>query len=293
MYMKIIPILNIHEFEPDISLSQFYCNDINEHLERNKNHFHKPHKHNFHLCVLFSQGSGIHEIDFNSYEIAPGSVFFLRPGQTHYWKFNTVPKGYIFFHTQDFYELYLSKSKLEQFPFYHTYENEPLLQLTSDEIGFSESRFKELYDEYKGNKPYRAQKIASLIHTAYIDLARKYLAKENIKKISSTTYSDTMQLLEKCIEDNFRTEKSVQYYADHLNITSKHLNRIVKATLGRTTTDIITDRVILESKRLIVHSGNSLSAVSEMLGYRDYAYFSRLFKMKTNTTPLEFKKGYK
>ncbi|MEZ4970603.1 MAG: AraC family transcriptional regulator [Flavobacteriaceae bacterium] len=291
--MKIIPILNIHEFEPDISHSQFYCNDINEHLERNKNHFHKPHKHNFHLCVLFSQGSGIHEIDFNSYEIAPGSVFFLRPGQTHYWKFNTVPKGYIFFHTQDFYELYLSKSKLEQFPFYHTYENEPLLQLTSDEIGFSESRFKELYDEYKGNKPYRAQKIASLIHTAYIDLARKYLAKENIKKISSTTYSDTMRLLEKCIEDNFRTEKSVQYYADHLNITSKHLNRIVKATLGRTTTDIITDRVILESKRLIVHSGNSLSAVSEMLGYRDYAYFSRLFKMKTNTTPLEFKKGYK
>src|SRR5690606_6657614 len=142
------------------------------------------------------------EIDFNSYKIAAGSVFFLRPGQTHYWKFKVAPKGYIFFHTQDFYELYLSQGKLEQFPFYHTYENEPMLQLTSNEIGFTESRFKELYHEYKTDKPYKAQKLASLINTAYIDLARHYLDKENIKKITSTAYSDTVRLLEKCIENN-------------------------------------------------------------------------------------------
>ncbi len=291
--MKVIPNLNIQEFEPYIPLSNFYSNDIKQHLERNRNHFHKPHKHNFFLCVLFSKGTGVHEIDFNCYNISPGTVFFLRPGQTHFWKFESAPEGYIFFHTQDFYELHFSRSKLEQFPFYYSYDNEPLLQLTSIGVNFLEARFKELNDEYKTDKPYKSQKMASLINLVYIDLARQYITKENTKEITSNTYSETLRLLEKNIEKNFKTEKSAQFYANELNITSKHLNRIVKTTLGKTTTDLITDRVILESKRLIVHSGNSLSAISEILGYQDYAYFSRLFKIKTNTTPLEFKKGYK
>jgi len=55
---------------------------------------------------------------------------------------------------------------------------------------------------------------------------------------------------------------------------------------------LITERVLLESKRLIVHSDNSLSAIAEILGYEDYAYFSKVFKAKTNMTPLEFKKSY-
>jgi YesN/AraC family two-component response regulator len=52
------------------------------------------------------------------------------------------------------------------------------------------------------------------------------------------------------------------------------------------------ERVILESKRLIVHTKNSLFQISEILGYKDYAYFSKIFKLKTGFTPLEFKKSY-
>ncbi|MCM4173738.1 AraC family transcriptional regulator [Arenibacter sp. TNZ] len=291
--MKVIPILNIQQFEQDIPPSNFYSNGIKDHLEKNKDHFHKPHKHNFFLCILFSKGTGIHEIDFDRYTISPGSVFFLRPGQTHYWKFESAPKGYIFFHTQDFYELHFSKSKLEQFPFYYTHKNTPLLQLPSKEVNFLELRFKELNDEYYMERPYKYQKIASLINATYIDLARQYSLEGHSKDTTSSMYLETLRLLEKNIEKNFRTKKSAQFYADKLNITSKHLNRIVKTTLGKTTTDLITERVILESKRLIVHSANSLSAISEILGYQDYAYFSKMFKIKTKTTPLEFKKGYK
>ncbi len=290
--MKSIPILNIKQFEQEVPLSDFYSNDLRRHLKQNENFFHKPHRHDFFLCVLFSKGTGIHEIDFNTYEVQPGSVFFLKPGQTHYWKFNNLPEGYIFFHTQDFYELHFSKSKLEQFPFYYAYESIPALTLTPNQMLLLESRFKDLNSEYYEDLPFKKQKISSLINTTYIDLARYYVASEpNINK-SSSTYIETLRACEKAINTHYKTEKSVKFYANKVHITPKHLNRIVKATVGKTTSDLITERVILESKRLMVHSKNSLSEIADILGYSDYAYFSRVFKTKTNTTPLEFKKGY-
>ncbi len=290
--MKSIPILNIQQFEQDVPISDFYSNDLNSHLEKNKDLFDKPHRHDFFLCVLFSKGSGTHEIDFNTYQIKPGSVYFLRPGQTHYWKFDNPPEGYIFFHTQNFYELHFSKSKIEQFPYYYSYKNMPTLHLNSNETKRLESIFRNINDEYHKDLPYKKQKIASLINIVYIDLSRHYSTLESTKDIVSVTYIDTLRSLERIIDIHYKTDKSAKFYANKLNITPKHLNRIVKATLGKTTTDLITERVILESKRLIVHSNNTLSAISEILGFQDYAYFSRVFKQKTEVTPLEFKKSY-
>ncbi|AUP77462.1 AraC family transcriptional regulator [Flavivirga eckloniae] len=290
--MKPIPVLNIKQFEQDVPISDFYSSDLTSHLERHKDFFHKPHSHDFFLCVIFSKGSGIHEIDFNTYSIKPGSVFFLRPGQTHYWKFDSPPKGYIFFHKQDFYELHFSKSKLEQFPFYYSHKNPPTLNLDSKNIEILESKFKDIYNEYCTDFLYKKQKIASLINTTYIDLTRHYNAIESIKKETSLAYVETLRSLEKLIDNHFKAEKSATFYANQLNITSKHLNRITKATLGKTTTDLITERIILESKRLMVHSNNTLSSISELLGYEDYAYFSRVFKLKVGKTPLAFKKSY-
>ncbi len=290
--MKSIPVLNIQQFEQNVPISEFYSSDLESHLERNKDFFHKPHRHDFFLCVLFSEGNGVHVIDFDTYVIVPGSVYFLRPGQTHFWKFSTPPKGYIFFHTQDFYELHFSKSKLEQFPFYYSQENQPTLNLNLSSIATFQSKFEDINTEYHNNLNYKKQKIVSLIHTIYIDLARHYNTLETLKHVTSVTYAETLRSLERLIEAHYKTEKSVQFYANKLNITSKHLNRITKSTLNKTPTDLITERIILESKRLIVHSNNSLADIAYTLGYLDYAYFSKVFKLRTKSTPLEFKKKY-
>ena len=121
--MRAIPILNIQQFEEEQPLHDFYSNDLKSHLQKNRNLVYKPHKHNFYLCILFTEGRGVHEIDFNAYNVEPGSVFFLKPGQTHSWKFDSQPNGYLFFHTQDFYELSFSNRLLHQFPFFSSQES--------------------------------------------------------------------------------------------------------------------------------------------------------------------------
>ena len=155
-----------------------------------------------------------------------------------------------------------------------------------------EDRFKEINKEYTLNFAYKKQKISNLLNAVYIDLARHYTEVSTAISSSSFTYIETLRNLENLIEKHYLTSKNAQFYADKLHITSKHLNRIVQTTLGKTTTHLITERVILESKRLIIHSNNTLSNISELVGFNDYTYFSKVFKANTGATPVEFRKKY-
>jgi AraC-like DNA-binding protein len=97
--------------------------------------------------------------------------------------------------------------------------------------------------------------------------------------------------LEQLLEQHYKTEKSPSFYADNMNITLKHLNRICKETLNQTVTEIITNRVILETKRLLINPIKSVNQIADELGFEDYSYFTRLFKKKTEITPSEFRKN--
>ena len=58
--MKVIPVLDIEQFEHKVPLTDFYSNDLCSHLQKNAAVVNKPHSHNFYLCVLFTKGNGIH-----------------------------------------------------------------------------------------------------------------------------------------------------------------------------------------------------------------------------------------
>lgn len=287
-----IPILNIREFEKDDLLDDFYSKSFSKHIAENKNHFNIPHSHDFFLCVLFTSGTGTHEIDFNTYPIRPGTIFFLKPGQSHFWEFEDTPEGFIFFHTQEFYDFYFFNQKLSSFPFWFSLNNPPVLILPSGKIKKIQTLFEEINSENAQEEPYKRFKLVNLLNLVYIELSREYTGNELSLGSSSPAYLKILEGLELLVEEFFRVEKSAKFYADKLNITSKHLNRVTKETLNKTTTDLITERVILEAKRDIVHATNTFSELSEILGYSDYAYFSRVFKSRTGMTPLEFKRAY-
>jgi AraC-like DNA-binding protein len=104
-------------------------------------------------------------------------------------------------------------------------------------------------------------------------------------------YSKFIQFQE-LVEHNFKTEKSANTYAGWMNMTTKHLNRINKLTVNKTTSELISDRIILEAKRLLIYAHNNFSEIAEQLGFDDYAHFSKLFKHKTGMNPSDFTKKY-
>ncbi len=284
-------VLDIDQFKTTRLLNNFYVNRFSNHIETNSSIIGTPHSHNFYLCVLFTKGTGTHEIDFSTYDIHPGKIFFLKPGQTHFWKFETAPEGYIFFHSKAFYNMHYLTHKLSAFPFYYSYQNPPFLDL-SDDYKAIEVKYQNLYNEYLDSKPFRELKIVNTISDIYMDLTRKYAVDIDIANYSQSGYLKILEKLENFIDLHYDKEKLPKFYANKLNITTKHLNRVVKETVNKTTNQLITERVIVEAKRLIVHSNSSLFAIADTLGFKDYAYFSRYFKNRVKVTPLEFRKRY-
>ena len=286
-----IPILNINNFKQQSSAKDyFYSNHLDVHLKKNVHHFEKPHKHDFYLCVFIVEGEGIHEIDFHNYDIKPGRVFFLKPGQTHFWSFSSTVKGYIFFHTFEFFSLSMSELHLNEFPFYTL--NKSYLDLSEDKAVHFTSVFKNIYEEYSNDLAFKRARLLSLVNLLYIDFLRIF--NENTIPDQSQSANDLLvvEKLNVLIEEHYKTERRALFYAEELNITVRHLNRITKKVLGKTFTQLLHERIVLEIKRFLVHSKLSLAEIAYELGFEDYANFSKFFKQKTDESPTKFRKRY-
>lgn len=292
--MSQVRVLGIEEFgENSRRLKDFYCSDLRKHLQVHSKRITAPHKHDFFLVVLFTNGSGMHEVDFEKHEVIPGSLFLLNPGQAHYWELSTDVEGVILFHTQEFFEVSFQRQAIYEFPFFQSVQNSSAIFLEPEEQAKVSYEFNSVLKEFTNQDALSGLKIASLLNVLYIDLSRVYSkeAGENLMHAESNVrYVSRLQQL---IEVNFKKERSPSWYADQLSITIRHLNRQVNVALGKSTSQLIVERVILEAKRLIVYDPSSLAKISYELGYEDYAYFSRLFKKWTGQTPMAFSREYR
>lgn len=285
------PILHLEQFE-QTPTQTFYISRLSDHLFTKRNLVHKPHSHSFYLGVLFTQGEGKHEIDFNVYKIQPGSFFLLKPGQTHNWKFDDPPEGIIFFHSKAFFKLNYIQHNFNLFPFYQSNLNPPFLTLNRKETEEINSKLIELKQEFHSNQLFKELQILNSLNSIYIQLSRLYLKDLETSLLKAKPNTKLLTDLERLIETNFKQEKLPRFYAAQLHTTTKNLNRIVQKNLDKTTSDLIAERIVLEAKRLMVHAELSLSEIAYTLGFSDYSYFSRFFKQKSGTSPLQFKNKF-
>jgi len=287
MLKNILPIFDIDEFKYQGKEDDFYANLLSIHLKEHKKNILSPHRHSFYLSVLFTKGTGTHEIEFNKFKIQPGKVFMMMPGQVHNWELSKDIEGYIFFHSKDFFNLNFTFDKVTSYPFFSCLRNTPQIVLKKAAIQQIELIYKEIIAEYHQNNLLKFQKITSLINLLYINLSREYIP-DKIENYQHLGYLSKLQELEKLIDINFKTAKYPKLYAEMMHISVKHLTRICKTCINKTVSEIISDRIILEAKRMMAFSKNNISEIIYELGYEDNSYFSRLFKKKTGKTPSDF-----
>lgn len=290
--MSVLPVLNIKQFDFKSGKGDFYANVFSKHLSTYHASITKPHKHNFYLVVLFMQGEGVHEIDFNSYPIQPGSLFFMRPGQTHHWELSDNIEGYIFFHSQEFYNLLFPNRDVDDYPLFHQHYGTPHVQLTAKEITTYYKHFRDIHNEYTSEQWLGYRKFALLVDSLYLEFSRRIVNENKTEIVLSSKQSEWLRKLQKIINEKFVTEKQPAFYANQLNISIKHLNKVVSQSIGKTTRDLIHERVILESKRMLTHGKATIQEIAFELGFEDASYFSRFFKKKTGLSPSQFSEKY-
>jgi AraC-like DNA-binding protein len=283
--MKKYPIYNIQRFNDNAVNSDLYINTFKNHLI-NHSFVEEPHRHSSYVLVFFTNGSGTHEIDFTSFRIQAGSMFFLQPGQMHHWSLSEDIDGFIIFYSQEMYNLYFGQKRIDEYPFYSSVNNKPEMVFDENESKAILPYFNSIVSEIRGNKMLKQDKIMNLLDIIHIEIARKYNA-TNLYEAHS--YNVKIKDFEMLLERYFKTQKTASFYASQLHITLKHLNRICNEILKKTTTEVIIDRIVLETKRMLMDKKLTINEIATALGYDDYSYFTRLFKKHVGITPTAFR----
>lgn len=283
-----IPVYSLQSFSVPERISQQYqveIFDANRHFQ-----VEYPHRHDFFEVLYLQKGSGFHVIDNNRYFINPPCVFFMSPGQAHKLDLSHDIEGFIFIFTPEFYLLnYNNQNRLIEFPFFYTVQqNNPPLELNSvDDIAFLEQLFTRGIAEADKKKNASIDLLRSLLDLILTFCADIYPKNEIVMQAGKghLLVKRFYQLVEQNIQKNY----TVNQYADMLAVTANHLTQTIRQLTGKTSSEIIKSKQILEIKRFLVHSSLGVSEIANLMGFADQSYFTKFFKRETGLTPLVYK----
>ncbi len=291
---KNLPVFNISNFQDYNECmefdSSFYVRNFNDHIKENC-FIEKPHGHDFYLMLLITKGSGKHIIDFHEYKIEPGAMFILSPGQVHQWFLSPDTDGYVLFFTKRYFLQDYTRSKLDSLPFFKSTFSIPYLKLEASANEVVGNIYKQIILEYQSHLLDYHQMIRIHLNAILIELSRVY----SDTNIEGKAYNyELLQLhrYESLIDTYFKEHNGLSFYADKMNISSKQLSYLTKKVVGKTPSEMLMERIILEAKRLIIHSDLSISTISDNLNYNDNSYFIRIFKKYCNKTPDQFRNTF-
>lgn len=282
-----LPVYSLHNFSsPERKSQQFQVEvfDTNRHFSVKY-----PHRHDFFEVLYLAKGSGFHVIDSNKYEIHPPCIFFMSPGQAHKLELSQDIEGFIFIFNADFYLLNRSdQNSLIEFPFFYTVQQDnPPLQLEHQEdIAFIERLFIQGISELR-KQVYSVEMMRSLLDLILTTCASRYKSSDNSKTKGKGHI--LVKRFYQMVEENYQKNLSLSDFAALLTVTPNHLTQTVKLLTGKTSTQIIAQKQILETKRLLLHTSLNISQIASQLNFEDSSYFSKFFKRETKLTPLEFR----
>lgn len=283
-----LPVYSLQNFSKPERISQQFQVEV---FDANRHFAVKyPHRHDFFEVLYLKKGSGFHVIDGNNYEIKPPCVFFMSRGQAHKLELSQDIEGYLFIFTADFYLLNRAdQNRLIEFPFFYTiHQDNPPLQLENkSDIRFLEDIFRKGIDEISRPEGYSVEMLRSILDLILTTCASRYQAPENLMNKGKG------QILVKrffhFLEENHLKNLSLYEYARMIGVTPNHLTQTIKLFTGKTPSEIIKDKQLLEIKRLLVHTSLSVSEIAAQLNFDDQSYFTKFFKRETGLTPLQFR----
>jgi AraC family transcriptional activator of pobA len=172
--------------------------------------------------------------------------------------------------------------------------NEALI-LSDDEQKSIESIFEHIEKEYHLPIDNFSQDVITAHLDVVLSYCNRYYNRQFItRKVNTGPMVDKIEHLLKNWFDNKNAVglPTAGYLAAELNLSSKYLSDCLKQLTGQTTQHIIHDKVIEHAKDMLTTTELSVSEIAYLLGFEYSQSFSKLFKIKTNQSPLEFRKSF-
>ncbi|MBK8244021.1 MAG: AraC family transcriptional regulator [Saprospiraceae bacterium] len=194
-------------------------------------------------------------------------------------------KGFCIHFKTEFVQNLINGPLTEDFPFFH-FEAEHIINLNDKDSLLIQQAFKNIISEYQSTSNEKDSILRNLIHILLLrirEIYRPYVKQFMMSSSRATRLANTFKHM---LERDFIKNRSVQKYASELNISSKYLYDVVKATFGKTPRDFINDMLLLEAKVQLGSTDKTISEIAFDLQFDDQAHFSHFIKQKSGMSPV-------
>lgn len=252
----------------------------------------QPHRHDFYQLLWLDKGRGRLVNDFSEIPFENNTLAFFAPGKLHAWHHEIEPTGIMFGFTPDFFYTNADEPGLLGRLDY-LYDGVPMLTLNGRSAKEMSQWFALLYEEAGHSLPGRDDIVRALI-TIILTRGKQHHDSNRAAKVCTKTPDATdqasgsllVQRFRMALEQHFPKVLKVSDYVRILRVSRTLLNQELHNVLGQTASEIIHNRLLLEAKRLLVHSrAQSIAEIAYHLQFRDPSYFGRFFRQRAGMSP--------
>lgn len=243
-------------------------------------------RHDRHTFHLLEKGAVTIEIDFQTYQLTAPTLIYLHPNQVHRsLTFDQVSVSSWALDDESLHPEYLRL--LEEITPTAPWLLAPdTFSLLSEAVAlclkFSERGAEQLYHLVLKDS---CNALVAVVVSHYLEQAKS--------TTKLTRFEVVTKAFKRALDQQFTTAKRPTEYAQRLAVSTAYLNECVTTATGYSVSYHIQQRIILEAKRLLVHSTQSVKEIAAILGYDDYPYFSRLFTKVVGLSALAFRAKYR
>lgn len=227
-------------------------------------------------------------------DVESHGLFFANPQVPYQCEpLSEEQSGLFCIFTEAFFHQYTTL-KLQEYPIFKP-GGQPIVYLPDEQVGPVREIFEKMLAEMASDYQYKLD----LCRNYVMELIHMGLKMQPIEVSPSHSNASTRisSLFTDLLERQFPIESPVQQvnfrsatdFASQLSVHVNHLNKALKDTTGKSTSELIAERIVQEAKALLMHTDWNVSEIGYCLGFQEPAHFNNFFKKKTQLTPRSFR----
>jgi AraC-like DNA-binding protein len=284
-------IIEKYQFRDGLN-HEFEILDLEQVLHNKKDMMIVPHRAQFYHILWLEKGKGTHYVDFNPINLEDNTIIFVPHNSVNMYDKDGIYEGKAILFTDSFFcknnhDIQFLRSSMlfsDLYPFAKIKFN--------PQISALKVFLNTIETEYQKDTDVAQYSILHNLLHVFLLQAEREMRKQGFKELKPSANLDYLVLFKDLLEQNFKTEKSVNKYASDLSLSEKQLHKATTALLDKTPKQIINERLLLESKRLLAHSNQTIKEIAYELGYDEPTNFIKFFRKHTELTPSEFREQY-
>lgn len=231
------------------------------------------------------------------YDFDEGGLAFLKPDQIVISPDNANSyEGYVLYFHPDFIRNYTLGNSVNQYGFF-SYAVSEALFLSAKEKKIIGNLFSTIANELDSNIDQFSQDVLVSQIELLLNYSNRFYNRQFITR--KTANHEIINTLDNLLDEYFIKDSglekglpSVQYASAQLNLSQRYLSDMLRSLTGQNTQQYIQKKIIGQSKDLLSSTSFSVAEIAYKLGFEHPQSFSKLFKTKTNLSPLEFRQSF-